>query len=219
MTTRLRLLLLPTTLLYALGSSFFTGISGVYTGPEAAAHAVIGALLGGLAVFLSDNTSRTLHLRDAVVNLLFYAMLALMFAAFTLRGNFIYGTIDFFGSVTIDTLGAMSYLWRFTWRGAILGIAFWLLTVVNIGLVRNDTTGLGIVVGGVMIGLLGAPFIANALFNGALFVVAGLGARLTLALVVPWMPVWWQGFWFGAMAGLLVVLLPFVGYYGFGAVS
>lgn len=214
---RLRPLLLATIPIYTLWISFVLTVGRVVAPLELAANVVMGLLTGGLAVFLADHTAPRLYWRDGLLNVLFYALLATMFAAFTLRGNFAFATLDYFTEeVLVDRAGVIGYLWRFAWRGAVLGLVLWLLVGVNVGYERAGSVGNALAATTTLLGLFAAPVAANALFNGALFVVVAIGTRLTGGLLIPTINIWWQGFCFGMLAGLMLVLLPFIGFYGFG---
>jgi len=215
MERRLRWLLLATIPAYSLWNVFMMTVGRVLPATEIAANIVLGLLIGVLATFLADNTSPRFHFRDALVNIIFFGMLALMFAAFTVRGQALPG----FGggsSEALNRVGVVCYVWRYTWRGLLSGAGVWLLVSVSVGFQRGGLPGVMLAVGGAMLGLLSAPFVANALFNGAIFLVIAVGVRLTLTLCVQWLTLWWQGFLFGVCAGLMMILLPFLGINGYG---
>ncbi len=215
---RLRPLLLATIPVYTLWISFVLSVGRVVAPLELVANIVLGLLAGGLAVFLSDHTADRLYLRDALLNVAFYAVMAALFGAFSLRGSVDFATVDYFtNEVAVDRVGIAGYLGQFAWRGAVVGGLLWFLAGVNAGYVRGGSIGNGLAATLTLVGLFLAPVAANTLFNGALFVVVAVGTRLTIGLLVPLMSVWWQGFCFGTLAGLLLVLLPFIGFYGYGA--
>lgn len=215
---RLRTLLLILTPLYTSWTGYYLIIGRVppWSGLTILGEIAIGSLLGALAVFLSDNDSRHLHWRDGMVNALFFTIISLLFATFALQGTTAYTSVNFFGEVTVDQAGFLRYLWSVGWRGTALGALLWVLVAVNVGFIRRDLTGYTLAAFATTIALITAPFAANALFNGALFVVVAIGIRLTLLLMIPWISVWWQGFIFGVVAGMLAILIPFVGYFAFG---
>jgi hypothetical protein len=218
MQTRLRLLLLLTALIYTLWLTFMMTIGGGRSVYSFAGNVMMGTVLGVQAVFLSDNSAPRLYLRDGAVTVCFFAALALLFAAFTLRSNFTYGYIDFFGNVVVDGPSVFNYLWHFLWRGGILGLLLWGLAVINVLLHRTDTLSYALAAVLTLVTLFSAPFVANALFNGAVFVVVAVGCRLMVGFLVHFLSIWWQGFIFGASAGFVVVMIPFLGYYGYGAI-
>ena len=148
--------------------------------------------------------------------MIFFGSLAFMFAVFSLRSNFVYGEFDFFGNLVVNWSGLTTYLSNFMWRGALLGLLLWGLTLVNVGFTNASDAGFVMSAVICMSGLLSAPFIANMLFNGALFVVVAVGIRIVLSLYIEWIPVWWRGFFFGAVSGFTLIMLPFLGYFGYG---
>ena len=215
---RLRWLLLFTIPLYTLWMCFVLSVGHVVNPLALSANVVLGLLVGGIAVFLADHTAPRLYWRDGLLNIIFYGMLAALFAAFSLRGNFsTYGTANFFtDQITVNPGGMAGYLSQFAWRGGVLGLLLWLLAGSGAGAVRGGNIGGAITATVTLLGLFTAPIVANLLFNGALFVIVAVGVRLLVSLLVDAMSDWWQGFCFGALAGLLLIALPFVGFYGYG---
>jgi hypothetical protein len=212
---RVRLLLLVVVPSYSLWNHMLLTVGSPSTPAVIGANITLGILIGILATFLADNDSKRLHLRDGLVTLIFFGMLAFVFAAFSIRGpgaSFLYNS---FGEIA-DPAGMMHYLWRFTWRGLLFGLGLWLLTAANVGLIRGGIDGLMLTVGTATLGILVAPFAANALFNGATLVVLSVAMRLTLGLSLQWIDSTVRGFIFGVAAGMIVVLLPFFGLNSYG---
>jgi hypothetical protein len=218
MTQRLRLMLMLTAVIYTIWIAFTFTVGQVTSGVEIAANLFIGLIFGLLSTFMADHDAPRLYLRDLLVHLLFFASMGLLFAAFTLRGNFVFGYIDFFGDVVLDRAGLLGYLWHFTWRGALLGVGLWVLTLIGTGTLIGDIRGPVLTIGVALIALFTAPLFADGLYNGTIFLIVAVGTRVVMSLLVGRLSLWWRGFLFGTAAGMTMVMLPFLGYYGYGVI-
>lgn len=165
--------------------------------PSVLANTLIGVLLGVLFTFL--NEGERLRLTDFALQVVIGAVMFGVFAVFGVRG--------FVREVMVA--------WAL--RGALFGGAMWLLGGVHhyIGGGANWQRVLGVLVA--VGGLVIAPELAARFFDGALFVVAAVGARILADVTITRLPLDQQAFIFGTAVGIAAVAVPGIGYFAYGA--
>lgn len=199
MQPRLRVLMTVTALSYAIWLSTALVFRHRFSLLEIIGHAVLGMLIGVFFVYLADDARDQLAWGDLPANLLL--------------GGIMFGVFALFATQALD--------WRLmlftTLRGGGFGAIMWGLGFVQAGMRSGLQRRYASAAFVLLASLFLAPIIANAIFDGAVFFVVAVGFRLIGGLTFSYLTLRQQGFIFGWVMGFLMILIPFLGYYGYGA--
>lgn len=198
MQARLRVVMAVTALVYSFWLSVGLSVRHQFGGLEILANVCMGLILGVLFIYLTDTLQSGLMWQDLAANIIVSALFFAVFALFSTR-QFVW-----------------AYMGLTALRGALFGLTMWILGYTHIGMSSNNERKYFIAAFMLLAGLFLSPVLANYFFNGAIFFVIAVGVRLAGSLILTRMDALTQGFLFGMMVGLCSVLIPFIGYYGYG---
>lgn len=219
MDTRLRYWMSAATLFYSLWMGTALILHYQHTVPFALGAITLGIIIGVMSVFLVTDAKTGAFLTKLFILtllMILLAMLSILFGTAALQSNFVFGYMTYFGERVIQYRPLLRYLGGYGLLGAAVGFTLWLVSMIQVLLLWETPRHYAMAIVMLLVILLMIPQVGLFEPNLTLFALAAITSNLIVTLMMPFIPVRQQAFWFGFALGAMLVVTPFLGFFANG---